>query len=243
MSKSQPQSKNLRDHANVLADRLAPHVETARVKAGPIIADARVKAAPLIADAREKAGPLLADARDKAAPALADARDWVAPALADARDKLTQDVLPAITAAIAVAGEATEEVRTEAMRRGAATAAALKGEVRAPEKTEHHRFRKLLILLGLGGVVAGVVKKLSDRQASTAWQSSYTPPVDSGTSTSGSGTPTYDQMPTATAGTTPPLATDEAAAGLDEAVADATETPHVATTPDDPADEIRFKSD
>ena len=233
-SQSQSQSKNFREHANELADLLAPHVETARGKAAPLLADAKLKAAPLLADAKEKAGP----------------------AVAGARDRLTTEVLPVLTAAVAAAGEATEELRSEAMRRGAATAAALRGEVEAPEKG--HRFRRLLILLGLGGVVAGVVKKMSDRQPSTAWQSDYTAPASGSaageaapatptSATTPTSTPAFDETPTATAAAaataSAPPATDEAAAGPDEAVADATEEPHVATDPDNPAEEIQFKRD
>jgi vacuolar-type H+-ATPase subunit H len=210
-------SKNMRDHG--LAERLVPHVENARDKAAPLIADARAKAAPIIADAREKAAPMLADARERTAPALADARD-----------KLATEVLPVITAAIAAATEATEEARTEARKRGAATAAALRGELEVPRKT--HRLRNLLVLLGLGGVVAFVAKKLSAREATTAWQSSYQPSPASTTSTTAA-------AGAATSGAV--LTDDEGASAPDEALADATETPHAATTPDHPAEEVHLK--
>jgi vacuolar-type H+-ATPase subunit H len=162
-SMGKTKTKKMREHASDLAEKLAPHVESAIDKAGPILSDARDKAGPLLSDARDKAGPLLADARDKAAPVVADARE-----------RLNNDVLPAISAAIAAASEATEDVRGEAKKRGLAAAAALKGEVEAPKK--RHRVRKLLIVLGLGGLVAAIAKKKSSRQPETAWQSSYTPP-------------------------------------------------------------------
>ena len=221
MSKSK--SKNLRDHAAELTDKLAPHVESARDKAGPMLADARDKAGPVLADARQKAAPLVAEARDKAAPALAEAKD-----------KLTHEVLPVITAALAAAGEATEEVRGEARRRSAATAAALKGEVEAPEKKKH-RLRKLILVLGLGGLVAFVAKKLSDRQATTAWQSSFQPTPAATPPTS------VDETPTATAAAAAAgrgSAQDEGGATPDVAAADAAAEPHPATTPDDPAEEV-----
>lgn len=193
-------TKKIREHATDLADRIGPTVESARDKAAPLLADARDKAAPLVADARDKAGP----------------------ALSEARDRLTHDVLPIITAAIAAASEATEDVRGETRKRGKAAVAALKGEVEAPKKK--HRLRKALILLGLGGIAAAVAKKLSDRPATTAWQSSYTP------------TPT---APAGDAGGAHKAdADDQGGASPDVAAADAASSPHPATTPDNPAETI-----
>ncbi len=221
MLKSKSKSKNMRDHATGLADRLAPHVETAREKAAPMIAEAREKAAPMVAEARGKAGP----------------------ALSDAKDKLTNEVLPVITAAIAAASEATEEARAEAKKRSAATAAALKGEVEAPRKKKH-RLRKLLIVLGLGGIAALVAKKLSDREATTAWQSSYQPTPASTPPARPASTMT-DETPTATAAAAATGAGvtshDEGASAPDEAASDAAETPHTATTPDNPVEEVDLK--
>ena len=217
MLKSKPKTKSqkMREHASELADKIAPHVESAREKAAPVIADAREKAAPVLAEAREKGATVFEEAREKATPAIDTARD-----------KFTSDVLPVLTAAVVAASEATEEARTEAKRRGLATAAALKGEVEAPKKKkESHKLRTFLVLLGLGGIAAFVAKKLSDRQASTAWQSSYTPTPAS------TPTPADDT----------PMGTAAAAAAPDEAAADAAEQPHSATTPDNPVEEIRVE--
>lgn len=224
MSKSK--TKNVRQHASELAGRLAPHVESARDKAAPYVADARDKAAPYVAEARSKAAPLVADARDR----------------------INHEVVPVITAALAAANEATEDVREEAKRRGLATAAALRGDVEPPH--ESHRLRKALVVLGLGGAIAFVVRKLTSRQPSTSWQSSYTPPP----SPAASSTPVRDETPTATAGAHAATAgtagsagaektQDEGAAGPDEAVADAAESPHRPTTPDNPVEEIDLKRD
>jgi cell division septum initiation protein DivIVA len=207
MGKRKP--KTMRDHATDLAGRLAPHVESAQKKAGPMIADAQKKAAPVIADAQKMAAPVVADARDK----------------------FSSEVLPVITAAVAAANEATEDARGEAKKRGKATAAALRGELEAPVKKKH-RFRKFLLFAGLAGAAAVVAKSLSDRQASTAWQSTYTP------------TPApVDETPTATAAAAAAAkrraADDEGASAPDEAAADAGESPHQATTPDNPADEVQ----
>jgi vacuolar-type H+-ATPase subunit H len=223
MAKSK--SKKMRDQASELADRLAPHVEAARDKAAPVLADARDKAGPMLSDARDKAGPLLADARDKTAPLVADARE-----------RLSNDVLPALAAAVAAAGDATEDVRAEAKKRGKAAAAALKGDVEPPGEKKH-RLRKLLIVLGLGGVAAAIAKKMSSRKPTTAWQSSYTPtpappsPVHAA--------PRHVDDTATDAGAAATAGDDDEAAALPgEAVADEAATPHAATTPDDPAEEI-----
>lgn len=203
-------TKKMRDHASDLGSR-----------AGATVAEAREKAAPLLADARERTAPLIADAKDKAAPLVAEAREKAAPALNEAKDRINSDVLPVLTAAVAAAGAATEDVRGETAKRGKAVAAALKGEVEAPKRT--HKLRNLLILLGLGGLVAFVVKKKSDREPTTAWQSSYTP-----TPTSTSGGAHKAEEP----------ADDAAGASPDVAAADAAATPHPATTPENPAETV-----
>ncbi len=215
-----PKTKKIRDHATELGSRIGPTVDSARDKA-----------APMLADAREKAGPVLADAREKAAPMLAEARDRTAPALAEAKDRLTHEVLPVITAAIAAAGEATEDVREETSKRGKAAVAALKGEVETPKKK--HRLRNLLIVLGLGGIVAAVAKKLSDREPTTAWQSSYTP-----TPAATAATPEADN-----GGAHRAEADDQGGASPDVAAADAAAAPHSATTPDNPAETIDVSKD
>jgi vacuolar-type H+-ATPase subunit H len=239
------QTKTLRDHASELADTLAPHVETARGKAAPLLADARDKAAPVIADAREKAAPVIADvrakaapvlaeARDKAAPVIADAREKAAPYIADAHDRLTTEVLPLLTAALATVEAATLEARQETMKRGKAVAAALKGEVEPPPKK--HRARWALVLLAVGGAIFAASRKLGNRQPTTNWQSSYTPPPTPTAATSGG--------PVAGVGTEGGLhraegsADDTAASDPAEAVSDSTEVPHDATTPDNPVTEI-----
>ena len=202
-------TKTLRDHASDLAESLAPHVE-----------NARDKAAPMLADARDKAGPLLADARDKAAPYVAEARDRIA-----------SDVLPVLNSALESLDEATEDVRHETLRRGKAVTAALKGEIAAPEpKRRKRRGPLLLVLLGLGAIGFAVARRLGDRQATTTWQSSYTPPAPASPSTA-------PASPAAAASPAPGTA-DTAASDPAEAAADATETPHPATTPEQPATEI-----
>jgi vacuolar-type H+-ATPase subunit H len=214
--------EQLLDQASELAGSLAPHVETAREKAAPVLSDARDRAVPVLTEARDKAMPYVADARDKAAPYVSDARE-----------KLSTTVLPVLTAALAGVDEATEDVREETVKRGKAVAAALKGEVEAPEKK--HRGRKLLLLLALGGVAFAAFKKLGSKQPTTNWQSSYTPPP--------APTPADGGGPVAgTAGAAGAHRADEgddtAASDPAEAASDATDVPHGTTTPDAPVEEI-----
>lgn len=236
MFKSKSKSQKMREQASEVAGdlmgRLAPHVDSAREKA-----------APMIADAREKAAPVLAEAKLKAAPVIAEARDRATPALDTAKTKFTTEVLPVVTAAVASAAEATEDARAEARRRGLATAAALKGEIEAPHE-KGHKLRNLLVFTGLAGLVAMIARRLSDREASTAWQSSYTPTPATGTSSSTTPTPSApqagldDETPLGTAAAAAATSDDEGGAGPDEAAADATDVPHTVTTPDAPAEEI-----
>jgi F0F1-type ATP synthase membrane subunit b/b' len=255
--------KTLRDHASELAETLTPHVEAARTKAAPMLADARDKAAPVIADAREKAAPVIADvrakatpvlvdarakaapviadARAKAAPVLADARDKAAPYVSDARNRLATEVLPAVTAALATLDAATEEARHETVKRSKAVAAALKGEVEAPQPKKR-RGRLALLLLAVGGAIFAVSRKLSSRKPTTNWQSSYTPPPATSTDPSaGSTGPTTGVGAEAVEGglhRADDTANDTAAAEPGEAVSDATEVPHTPTTPDNPVVDI-----
>jgi vacuolar-type H+-ATPase subunit H len=198
-------SKTLLDHANDLAtdivDKIGPQVEHA------------------VETAKEKAGPVIAEARDKAAPAVSDARD-----------RINTEVIPAIAAAIAAANEATEEVRGEAGKRSKAAVAALKGEVEAPTK-KTHRFRNFLVVLGLGGLVAFVAKKLSDRPSTTTWESNYTPAPAPTTPTSAAGAHRAEGE-----------GDDQGGSSPDVAKADAAAEPHEATTPDNPAETIDVKN-
>ena len=174
-------------------------------------------------------GPTVDSARAKAAPLVAEARDRANPVLSDAKDRLSTDVLPAVAAAVAAAGAATEEVRGESMKRGKAVAAALKGEVDAPAP-KRHRLRKLLVVLGLGGIVAFVAKKMSSREATTAWQSSYTPtPAAPGGAEGGAHRADEGAAEDAD---------DLGGASPDVVAADAASSPHAATTPDNPAETI-----
>jgi hypothetical protein len=197
-------SKTLLDHANDLATDIVE-------KIGPPVEHA-------VETAKDKAGPVIAEAREKAAPAVSDARE-----------RISTEVIPAIAAAIAAANEATEEVRGEAGKRGKAAVAALKGEVEAPKET--HRLRNFLVILGLGGAIAFVAKKLSDRPSSTTWESNYTPAPAPTPPTSAAGSHRAEGE-----------GDDQGGSSPDVAKADAAAEPHEATTPDNPAETIDVKN-
>ncbi len=195
-------NKTLRDQVEDLAVRIQPHVE----------------------NAIEQITPVLEDARDRAGAAAGDAREKAAPYVSDARDKFVKDVVPAVTAAVAAAGEKAEPIADEARRRGRATAAAVKGEIDAPKKGS--KVKTVVVFGVLAALGAFLYKMLKGDDKSTAWQSSYQPaPAPT--------PPTPAPAPTASA------LDDASGASPDEAVADAVagEKVHEVTTPDSPVEE------
>lgn len=236
-------------------DKAAPALAAAAAKAGPALSDARSRAVPVLIDARDRAVPVLVDARDKAAPVLVMARDKAAPYFSDAleaaapvlssardsaapvleaaapvisdvKDRFTAEVIPVVTAAISALDSATEDARAEAAKRAKAVATAIKGEAEVAVPQEKHTGRNLLIALGLGGAAFAVAKLLGNRQPTTNWQSSYTPPpVPAPSSTDGPVTDVGAHR------------ADTAASDPGEAVADATDVPHNVSTPDNPVTE------
>lgn len=93
-------------------------------------------------DATDKVGSAAETAIQAVSDAVADAKDRLGPALEDARDA----IVPAVTSAVAAGKDKGHD------------AAVKLGLAEEPKKK--HRIRKLLIVLGLGGVAAFVVKKL-----------------------------------------------------------------------------------
>jgi hypothetical protein len=171
----------------------------------------------------EKAGPILADAKEKAGTAIADAREQAGPALVDARDKAA----PLIAQSAALAAEKAAQGKEIAT----AKAAEITGK---PEKK--HRLRKFLLITGIAAALGFVAKKLMSKGDQDNWQSSYTPaapPRDADRTD----TPIADAA-AANAAAASTGGADEGGAGPDEALADAVEESHDATTPDDPADVV-----
>ncbi len=196
-----------------LMDQATDYVEAAKPHVEAVYESAREFV-------QDTAVPVLLDARDKAGPALADVREKAAPVIADARSKAA----PVIASGAALASEKA----TAAKALADAKVAQLKGE---PEPPKGGKLKKVALFAVIAAAVGFVAKKLQGGKAgSDNWQSSYVP------------TP----PPAAPAPTDAPSATvtdDVGGSSPDEALADAAETPHPVTTPDEPADVIEIDTD
>lgn len=89
--------------------------------------------------------------------------------------------------------------------------------------------RKLLVLAGLAGAAAVVAKKIKSQQAEPVWHTPDTDPE-----------PSLSVVPDPEPSQSAEPADDAGGAGLDEALADAVEEPHQATTPDAPLTETEI---
>lgn len=159
----------------------------------------------------ERVSPVLDEAREKIVPAAEAAADT-------ARTTFSESVVPQAAALLAAAGAASEPYREEAKRRGAATVAAVKGEVEAAPPRKSHTVRNVVLLAVTAGAVAYAVKRFRSDD-SAAWESDYR---------ASGPTPVPDLA------TPAEPADDAAAAGPDEALADAAEQPHAPTDPESP---------
>lgn len=148
---------------------MALRTKTRRDKLRSAVHDARDSVQPAAESAIDKIGsateqlvsnvaasvvPALEDARDRVKPAVEDARDRLAPMVDDARDKLAPLAQQAVV---------------EGRRRGRRAAERL-GVVEEPKKS--HKLRKLLILLGLGGLAAFIYTKVTGKDADPVWTTS-----------------------------------------------------------------------
>jgi len=215
--------KSLLDQASDYVDTVRPQVESAVTSALDAVEDFYENTArPALVDAKDKAGPALADARTKAAPYVAEARDRAAAALADARETAgpaladaRDKAAPLVAAGAAKAGEAAAQAKEAADARVA--------QLRGEEKKKGSKLKKLAIFAALAGAIGFVAKKLQGGGQADNWQSSYVP------------TPAPAKAPA-------PAADDAGAAGPDEALSDAADQPHAATTPDDPAEVVDLET-
>ncbi|NYH86537.1 hypothetical protein FHR37_005388 [Actinopolymorpha cephalotaxi] len=142
--------------------------------------------------------------------------------------------------AVSHALEVSEPYRDEALRRGTAAYAALRGEV---EVAKPHRKRKwgLLLLVGaLGGAAIAAYRALKG-SSQQQWQPmpSAAPPQTSAPASP----PAPGQTPETVAGSGAPKhasaePADTVGASPGEAVADRTPTPPIPTTPDAPAEHV-----
>jgi hypothetical protein len=198
-----------------LLDQASDYVDTVR----PQVESAVATALDAVEDFYENtARPALLDAKDKAGPALADARTKAAPYVAEARDRAASALADArenAGPALADARDKAADVASQAKEAADARVAQLRGE-EPPKKGS--KLKKLAIFAALAGAVGFVAKKLQGGGQADNWQSSYVP------------TPA------------PAKADDVGAAAPDEALSDAADEPHAATTPDEPAEVVDLES-
>jgi hypothetical protein len=162
-----PRAADARETATEYADRLSPKVEAARDAA-------RHAVAPRVEAARDAVAPRLESAKDAVAPRIESAKETLSPRLETARDRMRDDIIPKVAEVAAAALAASEPVREEAKSRGAATIAALKGEVtpkdvaKARKRGRGGRLRRVLVVLGIAGV-ATAAWRWWKRQSEPDW--------------------------------------------------------------------------
>ena len=224
--------------------------EQAVDKAGPAIADARDKATPLIEEGRTRAAVAATAGAAVAAAKAGEAKEKAAPLLAEYRATAAEKA----SAAAAIAAEQAASTRAAAV----AKANELRGIEPEPEGGRLKKFLLLSGLLAIGGVVFSKLRGKKD--ASAGWQSTYVPPAPARPATAAA--PAAAAAPVTPATTTvdpdadplndpieevtaddvvtadPPATQDVGGGAPGEAISDAVEDPHDATTPDSPAEII-----
>jgi hypothetical protein len=215
--------KTLIDHATELAESALETIESA-------FEQAKEAAGPATEEARERAIPLIQDARDRAVPLLHDARETAA-------EKASTGAAAAKAAAAAAAAAAAEQA-AQGREFAATKLAEVKGE--PVEEQKGGKLKKLFFFGALAAIGGLLYRKLRTNTAEEDnWQSSYVPPPPAPAPTpspaDGLADPLTDPLPGQEEG----MATDDpGGAGPDEALADATDAPHEATTPDNPAEVV-----
>ncbi len=242
-----------RSQANDLGERLAPVLDDARERLTPVVDDARERLTPVVDDARERLGPIVDDTRER----LVDLTGTVATRI----DDLTSEVsgrLEEITGTVAT--------RIDDVLPDRVVPAAVKQRVPSASKDHPNRFLQALLVLGLGAVAAAVTRRVTggttDGGSRHVWRSAADQPTAAAgapathatASTAGNaaslaaaatagesadGLIAGNDHPAGT-GTTGSVETSADVAGgtPEEIAADATDTPHAVTTPDEPAQKV-----
>jgi len=246
--------------AETVAETVKPHLEAAK----PHLESARDQAVGAARDAADKAGPALNDARDRAAPLIAEGRARAAEAAAVgaalAQEKAAQGA--------AIASEKAAEGRELAASR----IAEIKGEPEPKKGSVLKRLLLLGGLAAIGAVVLSKLRGQSDSDNWQSSYVPTPPPAGGGTPTEAPGAamgtttaegsnpaegladPLHDPLPSDSSapgagadtagGTTPASSVEDPAGGTPgEALTDSHETPHAATTPDEPAEVVEIDQD
>ena len=140
---------------------------------------------------------------------------------------------------IGVAATKTFVAQVAAMYLVALRLAELRGEEPEPEKGG--RWKKLLVLTGLIALAGFAAAKLKGKRDDN-WQSSYQPSTAPGASTAGVGTAgAATGAGVGAAGTGAVITDDTAGSDPAESLSDQRETPHTATTPDQPVEVVEVE--
>jgi len=234
------QKLGLADQAAELVEQVSPHVEAARER--------------IVNDYLPAAQSMLADARDVAREVAQDAREAAQEAASNAEKSTRKSRKKAARRARTKAGELATRAAA-----AAPVTAPLANKVADKVEPKPRRRKRFLLLLGIVGAGAVVLKRLRSEQQPTV--SSYTPPrsaptprptpvatdplQDAAASTPPAPSDTHvgpdpgadvaaDSLVDAGPGTATEGTTDAGGAFFDEVIADADEQPHEVTTPDNP---------
>lgn len=187
---------------------LTPYVEAAGERVGPLAQQARVRSAAAAQQAVDALGPR-----------LNDAMGLVSPAVESARGKVQDDILPRLSEVLERAAES--DVARTATSRGAATMAALRGELELPEPEPEKKkggvgrlLRRLALVAALLGVGYVAFKKFFGPKDS-GWET-YQPSAPYSGSTTTTATPA--DAPAQPADPVPTTAEDALAAAIAEPV-------------------------
>ncbi|WP_157677209.1 sunset domain-containing protein [Auraticoccus monumenti] len=186
-------------------DSLSPYVEAAGDRVGPLAQQAKARSA---AAAHQ--------AVDALAPVLSDAREFVSPAVESARGKVQDDLLPRLSEVLERAADS--DVARTATSRGAATMAALKGELELPQPKKEKKggvgrvIRRIALVAALLGVGYVAFKKFFGPKDS-GWET-YQPSAPYSGSTTTTATPA--EKPAEPADSQPSTAEEAIAAATSE---------------------------
>jgi hypothetical protein len=110
-------------------------------------------------------GPALSDARDAIGPTVEEAKDRLGPVVDDAKDLIARGAEEAKELIAPIAAEALKATKERGRK-----AAVKAGLVDEPKKS--HKLRNLLIVLGIGGLVALLYRKVAGRDSAPQWTAS-----------------------------------------------------------------------
>ena len=168
--------------AHLAAERVAPYAQQAADAVTPYAHQAADRLAPLATSVKERGAGVLHEAGELLGPRLDEAMERVGPAVEAARDKVSDELLPKLTEALAAV--AASPLAVEAINRGKATLAAATGElVLPPEKPKRRWPKRLGVIAALGGLAYVLGRKFlgsKDSQWQTARPTTpYVPPKPS----------------------------------------------------------------